>query len=91
MNKKPVAQSACQQSLLDTPPVYGLLSLCYAAIVVNCFISFVFHAAGALAFLAHPSHVLQVRSWGFAALLPSCNMKSIGYTLFIQEVEVRYV
>ncbi|WP_415877735.1 acid stress response protein YqgB [Enterobacter sp. PGRG2] len=45
MNKKPVAQSAYQHSLLATLSVYGLLSLCYAAIVVNCFISTVFRAA----------------------------------------------
>ncbi|HKS32943.1 MAG TPA: acid stress response protein YqgB [Enterobacteriaceae bacterium] len=36
MKKKPVAQSAFQYYVLETPAVYGLLSQRYAAIVVNC-------------------------------------------------------
>ncbi|QLR44532.1 acid stress response protein YqgB [Enterobacter sp. RHBSTW-00994] len=37
MNKKPVARSVFQHSLLENGAVYGLLSRCNAAIVVNCF------------------------------------------------------
>ncbi|MBA7855284.1 acid stress response protein YqgB [Enterobacter cloacae complex sp. 2024EL-00215] len=37
MNKKPVARSEFQHTLLGDRAVYGLLSPCNAAIVVNCF------------------------------------------------------
>ncbi|WP_410751630.1 acid stress response protein YqgB [Citrobacter sp. U14242] len=37
MKKKPVAQSERQHYLLQSLPVYGLLSLLRIAIVVNCF------------------------------------------------------
>ncbi|MFP9429712.1 acid stress response protein YqgB [Enterobacter sp. LM3] len=37
MNKKPVARSEFQHTLLGDRVVYGLLSPCNAAIVVNCF------------------------------------------------------
>jgi len=37
MNKKPVARSGFQHSLLENGGVYGLLSPFNAAIVVNCF------------------------------------------------------
>ncbi|HAZ54900.1 MAG TPA: virulence promoting factor [Franconibacter helveticus] len=37
MEKKPVARSGGQRYLLANPSVYGLLSHCNAAIVVNCF------------------------------------------------------
>ncbi|WP_458047257.1 acid stress response protein YqgB [Phytobacter sp. AG2a] len=36
MNKKPVAQSASQYFMLENQTAYGLLSHCYAAIVVDC-------------------------------------------------------
>ncbi|KSY25865.1 hypothetical protein APU02_17380 [Citrobacter sp. 50677481] len=37
MNKKPVARPRFQHDVLKLSAVYGLLSQCYAAIVVNCF------------------------------------------------------
>lgn len=37
MEKKPVAQPGGQRYLLVNPSVYGLLSHCNTAIVVNCF------------------------------------------------------
>ncbi|CCJ86078.1 virulence promoting factor [Cronobacter dublinensis] len=37
MNKKPVARQGEQHYVLDNSAVYGLLSQCNAAIVVNCF------------------------------------------------------
>ncbi|MDK1686657.1 acid stress response protein YqgB [Cronobacter malonaticus] len=37
MNKKPVARQGGQHYVLDYSAVYGLLSHCNAAIVVNCF------------------------------------------------------
>lgn len=36
MNKKPVAQTVFQHTVLDIQAVYGLLSQCDIAIVVNC-------------------------------------------------------
>ena len=36
MKKKPVALSAFQHFLLETPAAYGLLSQRYAAIVADC-------------------------------------------------------
>ncbi|MDY1037381.1 acid stress response protein YqgB [Enterobacteriaceae bacterium RIT714] len=37
MNKKPVARSGFQHTLLEDGAVYGLLSQYETAIVVNCF------------------------------------------------------
>ncbi|PDO88754.1 virulence promoting factor [Kosakonia sp. AG348] len=45
MNKKPVAQSVLQHIALKSQAVYGLLSLCVTAIVVNYFIRMHFRAA----------------------------------------------
>ncbi|MGG7448424.1 acid stress response protein YqgB [Kosakonia oryzendophytica] len=45
MNKKPVAQPALQHDMLSIQAVYGLLSLCVTAIVVNCFVSVAFYLA----------------------------------------------
>jgi hypothetical protein len=36
MNKKPVAHPVYQHVVLENQRVYGLLSHCYAAIVVDC-------------------------------------------------------
>ncbi|SCX47121.1 Virulence promoting factor [Kosakonia sacchari] len=44
MNKKPVAQSVLQHISLKSQTVYGLLSLCVTAIVVNYFIRMHFRA-----------------------------------------------
>ena len=40
-----------------------------------------FQAAALLAAGAHPSHLLNVSSWGFTPLPPSCNLKFLGYSV----------
>ncbi|MGP3591376.1 acid stress response protein YqgB [Vagococcus sp. WN89Y] len=48
MNKKPVTQPMGQHTMPGNHAVYGLLSLCFTAIVVNYFVSvcFLFAANG---------------------------------------------
>ncbi|PKM20898.1 MAG: hypothetical protein CVV11_05305 [Gammaproteobacteria bacterium HGW-Gammaproteobacteria-15] len=47
--------------------------------MVAAFIPVVFQNARVLAAAVYPNHLVQLSSWGFTALPPTCMSKSIGY------------
>jgi hypothetical protein len=58
---------------------HALYALLTVYITVLVMIPVAFQAAALLAAGAHPSHLLNVSSWGFTPLPPSCNLKFLGY------------